>query len=81
MNNYWAITIEFFFWLMKDWWLMMIDLYTSVPIKAKKYTIPSPSSSLPVYDVFVLAFAALLSFPVGEMQIVIDECITEETVL
>ena len=37
--------------------------------------------NLPVDDVFVLTLASLLSLPVGEMQVVVDECITEETVL
>ena len=38
-------------------------------------------SPLPVNDVLVLAFTALFPLPIGEMQVVVDEGITEETVL
>lgn len=38
-------------------------------------------AAAPIDDVLVLTLAALFAFPVGDMQIVIDDCITKVTVL
>ena len=42
---------------------------------------PWKTISLPINDVFMLTFASLFPSPIGEMQIVVDEGITEEAVL